>query len=232
LPRKPDSGAFAGGFVSDYTWNVARLKINSVARQYQRPALLVPLLSLLTKVSAMGLLRGQPIHELNPATLRAVLDAVQEDGLLAAQRAHLQPLLEVNAREPGQATLLALASTLAALDESPVPKREWVAMRDVFGDDDLAKLVGVSASSLKRYASHERSTPDDIADRLHYLAMVVAELSGSYNDLGIRRWFERSRAQLDGRSPREALGPDWEPGQTGPRSVRGLAQSLFAGGAT
>jgi hypothetical protein len=37
-----------------------------------------------------------------------------------------------------------------------------------------------------------------VAERLHWLAMVVADLAGSYNALGIRRWFERPRALLGG----------------------------------
>jgi hypothetical protein len=210
-----------------------QIRIESVAPRYQNPALLGPLLSLLTKVWAMGLLPKGPIRELTPATLRSVFDAVQNTGLLAVKRVELAPLFdEQGPKEPAASTMSALAGTLAALDESPVPDKEWSAMRKVFGDEELSHFVGASEPSLKRYARLERATPDPVADRLHYLAMVVADLSGSYNELGIRRWFERPRAQLDEKSPRQVLGRDWKPGTSGAKRVRELAKSLIAAGAT
>ena len=84
-------------------------------------------------------------------------------------------------------------------------------MRRIFGDEALTDLLDISLSSLKRYAGEERATPQVIAERLHWVAMVVADLAGSYNEFGIRRWFERQRRQLDGRSPRKTLGPQWSP---------------------
>ncbi len=105
-------------------------------------------------------------------------------------------------------------------------------MRAIFGDEALAELLGISGSSLKRYAAEERSTPSKIAERLHWVAMVVADLAGSYNDFGMRRWFERTRSQLDGRSPRKALGPEWSPSDPAAQRVRALAASLVGAGAT
>lgn len=99
-------------------------------------------------------------------------------------------------------------------------------MREILGDESLAQLLGVAQSSLRRYAAGTRETPPPIAERLHWLAMVVADLSGAYNAFGMRRWFERARVQLDGRSPREALGADWSvDGEVAPR-VRALAVAL------
>jgi hypothetical protein len=99
-------------------------------------------------------------------------------------------------------------------------------MREVFGDDMLVELLGVGASSLRRYAGGERATPDEVAARLHWLAMVVADLAGAYNDFGIRRWFERPRSQLDGKSPRQTLGSAWTPEDAAAAQVRALAGVL------
>ena len=40
---------------------------------------------------------------------------------------------------------------------------EWRGVHDVLGGDVLAQLLGISASSLRRYLSGSRTTPDEIA---------------------------------------------------------------------
>jgi hypothetical protein len=62
--------------------------------------------------------------------------------------------------------------------------------------------------------------------------MVVSDLAGSYNELGIRRWFERERSQLDGASPRRPLGAGWRSDGAPARRIRALAASLAGTGAT
>jgi hypothetical protein len=121
---------------------------------------------------------------------------------------------------------------IAALDASPAPEYEWKAVAAMFPPDDLAQLLDLSVSSLKRYQSGERATPDVVAARLHFLALVVGDLAGSYNDTGIRRWFERKRTQLDGRSPAACLKHGWDPDDEGPGRVRELARSLVTLSAT
>jgi hypothetical protein len=96
----------------------------------------------------------------------------------------------------------------------------------------LAALLNVSVSSLRRYASAERDTPDDVAARLHYLALIVGDLAGAYNDVGIRRWFNRRRTALDGRTPAALLAGEWNPDDRAPQKVRDLARSLVALSAT
>ena len=115
---------------------------------------------------------------------------------------------------------------VAALEASPVPKYEWRGVGRVFAAEDLAQLLGVSVSSLKRYQSGERDTPDDVAARLHFLALVVGDLAGSYNDIGVRRWFHRKRTLLDGRTPASFLKRAWDPDDAGPLRVRALARAL------
>lgn len=119
----------------------------------------------------------------------------------------------------------------AMLEELPVPRTEWRAMREIFGDAALADLLGISLSSLKRYAGEVRATPAITAKRLRWLEMVVADLAGSYDKFGIRRWFERPRSELHGRSPRKSPGSHWSPNDPAAQGVRSLATRL-AGAAT
>ncbi|MCY4241534.1 MAG: hypothetical protein OXD36_07310, partial [Rhodobacter sp.] len=96
----------------------------------------------------------------------------------------------------------ALLSTLLkkineALDQSPAPAHEWRTLQAILGMELLTRLLGVSLSSMRRYISGSRSTPDAIAARLHFLAFIVGDLGGAYNDIGVRRWFDRPRERLD-----------------------------------
>ena len=119
-----------------------------------------------------------------------------------------------------------------ALNQSPAPAHEWRALQGVLGVDLLTRLLGVSPSSARRYISGRRSTPDAVAARLHFLAFVVGDLTGAYNDIGVRRWFDRPRERLDGNTPAQALGDEWSPGHDGPRRVRELARALASSPAT
>jgi uncharacterized protein (DUF2384 family) len=104
--------------------------------------------------------------------------------------------------------------------------QEWASMRSIFGDDGLSKLVGVPKASLRRYASGAHYTPREIAERLHWLAAVVADLRGGYNEMGIRRWFERPRAQLGGKTPCQILHDGWHVDHESAKRARALASEL------
>lgn len=119
-----------------------------------------------------------------------------------------------------------------ALEESPAPEFEWSRLTDMLGLELLSRLLGISASSVRRYKANARTTPDDVAGKLHFLSLIVGDLSGAYNEIGIRQWFERKRAQLDGRTPMEWLKARWKPSQAGPRRVQDLARALVASPAT
>jgi hypothetical protein len=133
----------------------------------------------------------------------ALLDRLAET-LRSAGVATLQADRLESAR--GKALTQALRDALAAIEASPHPQGEWGPARELLGDELLAILVGgISASSLQRYASGVRETPDDVAWRLHLLARILSSLRGSYNTYGIRRWFERPRTQLGGSTPGRRL---------------------------
>jgi hypothetical protein len=119
----------------------------------------------------------------------------------------------------------------SALSESAMPDRELRGLLGVFDLDGLASLLGTSAVSLRRYLAGTRAMPDMLAARTHWLALVVADLTGAYNAFGIRRWFDRPRAQLGGRPPRGAMGADWTPETVGAIEVASLAGALAGVGA-
>jgi hypothetical protein len=49
------------------------------------------------------------------------------------------------------------------------------------------------------------------------LSLIVGDLSGAYNEIGMRQWFDRKRAQLGGRAPSDLLKGHWKPDHPGPR---------------
>ena len=111
-----------------------------------------------------------------------------------------------------------------SLEESPLPSREIPELVRVLGWPLVIRLTGGSEASLRRYAKETRQAPDDLADRIHWLALVIADLRGGYNDFGVRRWIERPRKQLDGKRPLDILDGHWSPQTAEVQGVRDLAR--------
>jgi hypothetical protein len=185
------------------------------------------------RAEAMGIVDpvepGEPgMPRADASGVRQLANRVRRAGIAASAADALN-----NVETPSAGELAGVLETMiAALEASPVPRFEWGGLGRVFSPDDLAPLVNVSISSLKRYQSGARETPDAVAGRLHYLALVVGDLAGSYNDVGIRRWFHRKRTPLDGRAPAMLLKGDWDPDDAGPGRVRQLARELVLFSAT
>ncbi|MEX1128283.1 MAG: hypothetical protein WD227_05985 [Vicinamibacterales bacterium] len=181
------------------------------------------------KAHAVGLVDDSPdFADLTYPQVRGAAARVREAGI-AAYAASV-----VERRDPPEAGELAqaLRDIDARLEESPLPDTEWPRVTAILDADPLAAFLGISASSLVRYAKGERRTPDDVAARLHLIALVIGDLAGAYNGIGIRRWFDRSRAALDGRPPSALLAGAWAPEDDGPQRVRALARALVASPAT
>jgi len=201
---------------------VTEIQILSVDAPLTRQTLLAKAFGLVLHATAVGLLTGRErIDRLDLELLRdiarsAAAAGIGRDAALAMLESDLSP-----AR---------LATLIERLDEaligSPLPDRELRQLRQTFELDQLAQLLGTSEVSLRRYLAGSRDVPDAVAARAHWLALVAADLGGAYNRIGVRRWFERPRAQLDGRSPREALGPNWSPDTVVATSIQGLAAAL------
>ena len=166
----------------------------------------------------MGLL-SQPVDCLDDTAIQELQKGMAEAGI---GRAFLDGLNRLPFSDPTRLSVL-LERISEALDQPPASEHEWHILRDVLGLDLLARLLDISQSSARRYLSGRRSTPDMVARRLHFLALVVGDLSGAYNDVGVRRWFERHQRQLDGNTPAQVPGKNWSPDDDGPIRMQDLA---------
>jgi hypothetical protein len=174
------------------------------------------------RAEAMGLVRARPADLSGLPAVRLLAEALGKAGLATSVTAALKTPGSVSA-----AKQLAMRRVrIDALETSPLPTHEWTGAATTLLDDELASLLNVSSSSLARYRSGERDTPDVVAARLHFLTLLIADLSGSYNEVGIRRWFQRPRTPLGGSPPRDWLNDDWQPDQPRPAAVRQLARDL------
>jgi hypothetical protein len=206
---------------------VTEIQIVSVDAPLTRQSLLARAFGLVLHATAVGLLSGRErIDRLDLDLLRDIARSAAAAGI---GRDAALGMLE-NDLSPAR-----LATLIERLDEaligSPLPDRELRQLRQTFELDQLARLLGTSEVSLRRYLAGSRDVPDAVAARAHWLALVVADLGGAYNQIGVRRWFERPRAQLDGRSPREALGANWTPDGAPATSIQDLAAALVGPGA-
>ena len=179
------------------------------------------------RAAAMGLVEPEA-SRLDSDDVMRLVDRVREAGIARGPALRFD-----NAEVPSVAEAEALLRVVvAALEASPVAKYQWPAVSRVLEPEPLASLLDISVTSLRRYLSGERDTPDEVAARLHHLALIVGDLSGAYNDVGVRRWFARPRSALGGRPPSALLAGNWAPEDPGPMQVRDLARSLVALSAT
>lgn len=212
------------GLKSDTIWTMSMIQLESVSPPLNSPEVASLAVRILSVAEAMGLLTGrEPIRRLDRSVLEGVAkSAATSAGIGRDVLADLRRADRADRLEP------AVRRLYEALERSPAPATEWRSLVAVIGPDLLAQLLGTSGSSLRRYLAGTRRTPDVVADRLHFIALVVADLAGSYNDLGVRRWFERPRVLLGGRSPAQLLKGEWRVDDPGPARVRELAYALTA----
>jgi len=205
------------------------IQIESARPPFTSARIVFQAITALGRADAMGLLpAGELIETLDLPSFRKVVHYIHRAGI-----ARSVPVALGNGfmnSEPELERTLECLNT--ALEESPAPEFEWNRSSEVLGLELLSRLIGISASSLRRYKAAARTTPDDVADKLHFLTLIVGDLSGAYNEIGIRQWFERKRAQLDGRTPLDCLKARWKPDQARPRLVQDLARALVASPAT
>jgi len=203
-------------------WSVTMLRITSVDPVLDRPGLRSTAANLVRRALGLGMLSDR--REIARLDLRLLGDIAREASAAGIGQQAALGLMDLGEPVPD------LEDRVRQLDEaivaSPVPDRELRQLLRVYDDENLAGMLGVSRASLRRYASGSRSVPDDIAARIHFVALVTSDLAGSYNRYGLRRWWERPRAALDDRSPRAALGSRWDPDTPIAVAIGGLARQL------
>ena len=86
-------------------------------------------------------------------------------------------------------------------------------------------LVGEQPSTLKIEVQRIK-LPDQVSGRLYLLYDIVEHLQFTYDDEGIRRWFDRNRTELENKSPSQYLGPSCDAKGEYAQRVLALAKSL------
>lgn len=206
---------------------MATVQILSADEPFDRPDLGRAAIEVLGLAEAMGLLPADAeFRALDWKTVRSTAEHIAKAGIATA----VVPNLD-RSSDPDR-TLELLRTLAAILEENPAPDFEWERLQKVFPNDELAKLLGISVTSVGRYSSHARKTPDAVAARLHFLARTIRYLEGAYSSLGVRRWFHRPRKALRRKAPAAILKDEWDPDHEGPRDVLALARSLNGSGAT
>ena len=161
-----------------------------------------------------------------PTTTSAAMEGLLRQGICTqATRQWLD-----QKQEAGPVRDSLLAHVYERLEQCPCPATEWQAVREVLDDDDLlAALLGIRPISVRRYAKGERHCSDPVAARLHWLALLIDQLEGTYNAYGIRRWFKRPRAVLSCQAPQDRLKGAWDPDDDAVRPLMILAHSASSG---
>jgi hypothetical protein len=207
------------------------IRIRAVKDPFTTPRLATKGARALVRADAMGLLpEAEKGITLEASVFRRLAGRLASDGVGTNIVAILAGPHLVEA-EPKSIELF-LDRLSDALEVSPIPASEWKRVLSVLGIEMLARLTDISPTSVRRYAGAVRDTPDDVAARLHWLALILGDLASAYNEIGTRQWFDRRRVQLDGRTPAQFLKGAWKPDDEGPQRVRALADALMGSPAT
>ena len=92
--------------------------------------------------------------------------------------------------------------------------------------NELAARTGFTKPEIIRLAGGHAGNLDETQARLQTLIQIVDALEGGYNRDGIRRWFSRPRANLQGRAPEDVLKHKWSPQDADIRVIQAMARSL------
>ena len=138
-------------------WSMTTIRIQTVEEPFDTPDTVRSAVSFLARAETMGFLGEEGLEHLSIAAVRDVIDAMADAGLGAGPGALLHiPDDEISGSE--------IAAVLAELEEilesSPAPEREWPILDELFGMETLARLLGVSPASVRRYRRGDRATPD------------------------------------------------------------------------
>lgn len=191
--------------------------IQQDARNYTHP--LPDFIRSVNRSRTIGLIGDTELQTVSLDGIKLLVSRLADQGVASLAKLQLADSLSL-----GQLPSAYWRDINAALDHSPMPKQEWKSAQELFQDTDLiAQLTGVARSSVGRYIKGERATPDEVSERLHAVMMIAADLQGTLNPQGVRRWFTKRRSHIGGRAPIDLLGKNWTTDSEGYARVRELA---------
>lgn len=206
------------------------VRLSSTAAPFDTPSVRDAAARLVLIADGLGLLpEDRAIERIDEELIREIARNSLSEGV--AQGAALAILEGTGVTTSGARWGDLIEHLRDAITGSPMPRRELTGLLRTYGHENLGRLLRISPASLRRYATGTRAVPDAVAARIHYVSLLTTDLAGSYNAFGMRRWWERPRAALEGRSPREALGDEWDPDEPTAQAVAGLARALAGPGA-
>jgi hypothetical protein len=148
------------------------IQIESAEAPFTSPRLALQAVTALGRAEAMGLLPpGERIETLDLSSFRRAVRHIRRAGI--ARNIHLD-LTGASGCDLEQT----LERLNLALEESPAPEFEWNRLLEVLGLELVSRLLGISAISVRRYQTNVRTTPDQVAERLHFLSLVAGDLAG------------------------------------------------------
>ena len=116
------------------------------------------------------------------------------------------------------------------IETKPLPELDLKVLLNIFGLVQTSALLGVE--ELRRYLDEPSELSQASKERAHYLAMIISDLTGSYTQSGIQKWFQRKRTTLNNVAPLDLLKGNWTIADSDSIKVRQLAAALVTLGAT
>jgi transcriptional regulator with XRE-family HTH domain len=96
----------------------------------------------------------------------------------------------------------------SALDDAPTAARYVIDQLAGIDQDELARLFGVDARTVRDWKADKTRTIRKNPERVTLIAQLVYDLRRAMTPRGIVRWFKRDRSQLEGRTPLELIDAD------------------------
>lgn len=123
---------------------MTNLRIRSARAPFDDPGLAAAAIGALSRADAMGLL-SRPVTRLDDSAMRDLGKGMSEAGVGRTLAAELRRLPR---SDPARLSSL-LERISEALDRSPAPAQEWRVLHGVLGPGLLARLLGISRSSVR-----------------------------------------------------------------------------------
>ncbi|PZM83453.1 MAG: hypothetical protein DKT66_09880 [Candidatus Melainabacteria bacterium] len=191
------------------------------------PRLAFLAITLAVGMKTIGLLpRDFETLKLDMPVLQSMLAILKENGLNVVFSIRDLPDFSPNEM------VSAIEEVLKDFSRTPFPSLEFQSAVDYLGLPLLANLLGCEEFKLNEVRTKKVEFPPELQEKLHFVILIIAALSGTYRSVGMREWFNRKRSKLGDRSPADILHGNWSPLDHDAKRVGQLAWDLVGLGAT